>query len=114
MMNKRQSEFADAIKPIGVRYPFNIKILCDIHICSELVFLRIKVVKYDAVINSFDKYLPSIEHVEQLSSFLDQFSDANRLYVQVIAGAIKINFCFLLMRLYLEKYNIFRRFAINN
>ena len=38
---------------------------------------------------------------------LDQFGDANGLYVQVILGTIKINPGFLGMRFYFQEYNIF-------
>src|SRR5690606_13443048 len=31
MMNKREREFADAVKPVGVRYPLHVPVLCNVY-----------------------------------------------------------------------------------
>src|SRR5690606_10968513 len=95
MPDQRKRKLADAVKPIGMRYPFYIQRLGYIHYIAKRILCMEKLVKDDPVKNSLYLDFLSIFSIKQLPSFFDQISEAYNSNVQIILGTIKINFCFL-------------------
>src|SRR6185312_15121024 len=93
MVDKGECVFAYAIKPARVGNPMNGQVVPDIDMRAELTGRLVELVKNDPVIDPADMRSPAGEGmvVIKMSSFADQFRQANRLNAQVVAGAIKID-----------------------
>ena len=93
MIYERECVFADAVKPIRMRYPFNIKFGADVGNSTQ-VGSRIEFIKNDPVINPFDLCFFSIQVIEQISTFFNKFGYAYRFYSGEVFRTIKIDPCF--------------------
>src|SRR5687768_11796764 len=107
MIYERQGVFTDAVKPVRMRYPFNINFGADIGNITK-IFACIKLVENHPVINSVNFYLISIKTIIKFRTLFNKIGYAYRLYACKIARTIKIDPCFLIMRFYLKQNNIFR------
>jgi len=53
MPDEWQCEFANAVKPVGMMYPFYVEVLCDIYKLSQGILLGLEIIEYNPVIYSF-------------------------------------------------------------
>ena len=110
MSEKGQREFADAIEPVWMGHPFYIEVLTDIDaVFAKAARRSMELVKDDPVIDTFDEGLFSRRgmQVEELSSFLYEFTQAYGYDAQVVLRTIEIDAGFLFVGFYLQQDDLF-------
>ena len=111
MMDKRQSELADAVEPIGMRDPLDIEFLTDVRMRAKCGRGVVELIEDDAVVNAADAgfALGNRVYIKESISFLDQFGQTDGLDAEVVAGAIEIDARLLLVWADLQQDHFFGR-----
>src|SRR4051812_16536394 len=110
MPDKRECEFTNAVKPIGMRHPLHVEILKkNLTFISYFLRLLRQVVEDDAVVNALYSCFRSFVIVIQISAFAVQISKRYGFNTSKIFCAVKINSCFLLLRQYFQQNHFLRQ-----
>src|ERR1043166_7841431 len=96
MFDQWQCVFANAVKPIGMRYPGNVKVLKKyLSFFLYLGSLLLKVIKNHPVVNSFHPGFLSVVNVKKLFPFPDEVCQANHFNAEVVFSRKEVDPGFL-------------------